>query len=139
MSNNVAMIQNPLAFMVENYMKEKVLINEFSETKVFEVLKNELPYKIFLTFTSDELCKSFVDKYNKKFFEETIAYQLYIQLCDSSINPETMKNEILKKEEKKVPYTFDFPYEGEYFLDYLNSPEKQGLLYKNEEAKKKNI
>ena len=137
MSKNIAVIQNPLAFMDEIYMKEKVLINEFSETKVFEVLKNELPYKIFLTFTSDELCKSFIDKYNKKFFEETIGYQLYIELCDSTISPETMKNEILKKEKKKVPYTFDFPYENEYFLDYLNSPEKQGLLYKNEEAKKK--
>ena len=137
MSKNVAVIQNPLAFMVENYMKEKVLINEYSETKVYEVLKNELPHKIFLTFASDELCKSFIDKYNKKFFEKTVDYQLNIELKDSSINPEVMKSEILKEEEKKVPYMFDFPYESEYFLDYLNSPEKPGLLYKNEEAKKK--
>ena len=139
MSKNVAVIQNPIAFMVESYMKEKVLINEFSETKLYEVLKNELPFKIFLTFASDELCKSFIDKYNKKFFEDTVGYQLNIELSDSSVNPEIMKSEILKEEEKKLPYLFDFPYESEYFLDYLNSPEKQGLLYKNEEAKKKYI
>ena len=62
MSKNVAIIQNPLSFMVENYMKNKVLINEFENTKVYLVLKNELPFKIFLTFNSDELCKSFIEK-----------------------------------------------------------------------------
>ena len=137
MSKNVAIIQNPLTFMVENYMKNKVLQNEFSNTKLYLVLKNELPYKIFLTFESDELCKSFIDKYNQKFFEETVGYKLNIELCDPSINPEVMKSEILKSEESKNPYIFDFPYENEWWLDYVSQPEKPGLLYKNEEAKKK--
>ena len=111
MSKNVAIIQNPLTFMVENYMKNKVLQNEFSNTKLYLVLKNELPYKIFLTFESDELCKSFIDKYNQKFFEETVGYKLNIELSVPSINPEVMKSEILKSEESKNPYIFDFPYE----------------------------
>ena len=123
--------------MVENYMKNKVLQNEFSNTKVYIVLKNELPYKIFLTFESDELCKSFIDKYNQKFFEETVGYKLNIELSVPSINPEVMKSEILKSEESKNPYIFDFPYENEWWLDYVSQPEKPGLLYKNEEAKKK--
>ena len=137
MSKNVAIIQNPLTFMVENYMKNKVLQNEFSNTKLYLVLKNELPYKIFLTFESDELCKSFIDKYNQKFFEETVGYKLNIELSDPSLNPEVMKSEILKSEESKNPYIFDFPYENEWWLDYVSQPEKPGLLYKNEEAKKK--
>ena len=137
MSKNIAIIQNPLTFMVENYMKNKVLLNEYANTKIYLVLKNELPYKIFLTFESDDLCKSFIDKYNQKFFEETVDYKLNIELNDSSINPEKMKNEILKAEEKKLPYKFDFPYENEWMLDYVSQPEKSGLLYKNEEAKKK--
>ena len=137
MSKNTAIIQNPLTFMVENYMKNKVLLNEYANTKIYLVLKNELPYKIFLTFESDDLCKSFIEKYNQNFFEETVDYKLNIELNDSSINPEKMKNEILKAEEKKLPYKFDFPYENEWMLDYVSQPEKSGLLYKNEEAKKK--
>ena len=137
MSKNKAIIQNPLPFMVENYMKNKVLQNEFSNTKVYLVSKEELPYKIFLTFDSDELCKTFIDKYNQKFFEETVGYKLNIELNDSSMNPEKMKSEILKEEEKKISYIFEFPYENEWWLDYISQPEKAGLLYKNEEAKKK--
>ncbi len=137
MSKNVAVIQNPLAFMTESYLKNKVLLNEYENTKIVSVLKNELPHKIFLTFDSDELCKSFIDKYNGNFFEKLIDYKLLIELSDPSINPEIMKNEILKSEENKVPYIFDFPYENEWWLDYISQPEKQGLLYKNEEAKKK--
>ena len=40
MNEKVAIIQNPLAFMVENYMKNKVLLNEYANTKVYLVLKN---------------------------------------------------------------------------------------------------
>ena len=50
-----------------------------------------------------------------------------------------MKSEILKSEESKVPYIFEFPYENEWWLDYISQPEKAGLLYKNEEGKKKFI
>ena len=139
MSKNFAVIQNALAFMVENYMKKKVLLNEYSNTKVFVVLKDELPHKIFLTFQSDDLCKSFIDKFNDKFFEETVGYKLLIELSDSSIDPQKMQTEILKSEEKKVPYAFEFPYEREWRIDYVSQPEKPGLLYKNEEAKKKYI
>ena len=137
MNEKVAIIQNPLAFMVENYMKNKVLLNEYANTKVYLVLKNQLPYKIFLTFESNDLCKSFIEKYNQKFFDEYIGYKLNIELNSQSINPEKMKSEILKEEEKKNPYIFEFPYEDEWMLDYVSQPEKPGLLYKNEEAKKK--
>ena len=84
MSKNIAIIQNPLTFMVENYMKNKILQNEYEKTTVFLLLKNELPHKIFLTFESDELCKSFIEKYNQKFFEDSIEYKLTTELSDPS-------------------------------------------------------
>ena len=68
MSQLSAIIKNPLPFMTENYMKTKVLVDKYVDTKINMVLKNELPCKIFLTFSSEELCKSFLENYNKKFF-----------------------------------------------------------------------
>ena len=100
MSKNFAVIQNPLAFMNEKYMKNKVLLNEYDKTKINIVLKNELPHKIFLTFDSENLCQSFIEKYNQKFFENSIDYKLNIELSDKSINPVEMQNEIKKKRRK---------------------------------------
>ena len=137
MNTNFAIIQNPLTFMHENYMKNKVLINEYEKTKINIVLKNQLPYKIFLTFDSEQLCQSFIDKYNQKFFEETVGYKLVIEFNDKSVKPEDMQKEINKNEEHKNPYKFQFPYENEWFMDYVHQADKSGLLYKNEDAKKK--
>ena len=137
MSKNTTIIENPLTFVVENYLKKYAIKDEFSTTKIYMVLKNELPYKVFLTFDNDTLCAKFIEKYNQKSFESNIDYKLNIVLNEKSINPEVMKSEILKSEEKKNPYIFEFPYENEWWIDYMTSPEKPGLLYKNEEAKKK--
>ena len=68
MSKNIAIIENPLPFMVEGYIKQKALQNEFSSTKIYMVLKDELPHKVFLTFDSDDLCSKFIEKYNGKSF-----------------------------------------------------------------------
>ena len=94
MSKNVAIIENPLSFMVEGYIRKKALQNEFSSTKVYMVLKDELPHKIFLTFDSDTLCTQFIEKYNQKSFEPNIDYKLKIVLNEKSINPELLKSEI---------------------------------------------
>ena len=137
MSKNIAIIENPLPFMVENYIKKKALQSEFSSTKVYMISKDELPHKIFLTFASDELCSKFIQKYHKNNFDPKIDYKLSIVLNDKQLNPEIIKSEILKSEEKKNPYIFDFPYENEWSIDYVTNNEKPGLLYINEEAKKK--
>ena len=137
MSKNIAIIENPLPFMVENYIKKKALQSEFSSTKVYMISKDELPHKIFLTFASDELCSKFIQKYNKNNFDPKIDYKLSIVLNDKQLNPEIIKSEILKSEEKKNPFIFDFPYENEWSIDYVTNNEKPGLLYINEEAKKK--
>ena len=46
-----------------------------------------------------------------------VGYKLLIELSNSSIDPQKMQSEILKSEEKKVPYVFDFPYEKEWIID----------------------
>ena len=116
MSKNIAIIENPLAFMVEGYIKQKALQDEFSTTKIYMVLKDELPHKVFLTFDSDSLCSKFIEKYNGKSFEDKIEYKLNIVLNEKGLNPEVMKSEILKTEEKKNPYIFEFPYENEWWI-----------------------
>ena len=137
MSKNIAIIENPLPFMVENYIKKKALQNEFASTKVYMINKDELPHKIFLTFATDELCSQFIQKYNQNNFDTKIDYKLNIVLNEKGLNQEIIKSEILKSEEKKKQYIFDFPYENEWSIDYVINQEKPGLLYINEEAKKK--
>ena len=137
MSKNIAVIENPLPFIVESYIKKQLLKDEFSSTKIYTILKNELPYKIFLTFDSDTLCSKFIETYHQKKFDTNIDYKLNIILKEEQINPEEIKNEILKEEqEKKKPYIFEFAYEDEWWIDYVTNPDKPGLLYKNEEKKK---
>lgn len=135
MSKNVAVVQNPVTFMTENYMKTNVLINEFASVTLIIINKYETPYKLFLTFPDEKLCQTFIEKYNKKFFDEKINYQLEIEINNKKI--QDIQNEIKNIEEKLEPYIFDYPYEDEWWLDYISQPEKSGLLYKNEEAKDK--
>ena len=133
MSKNIAVIENPLPFIVESYIKKQLLKDEFSSTKIYTILKNELPYKIFLTFDSDTLCSKFIETYHQKKFDTNIDYKLNIVLKEEQINPEEMKNQILKEEqEKKKPYIFEFAYEDEWWIDDVRNPDKPGLLYKNE-------
>ena len=75
MIKTVAIIENPLAFMVEVYIKKKALQNEFSSTKVYMIVKDELPHKIFLTFDSDTLCAQFIEKYNQKLADATLTHK----------------------------------------------------------------
>ena len=89
--------------------------------------------------TNSESLEKELDFYKDKFIyikpEQSIDYKLNIVLNEKSINPEQMKSEILKLEEKKNPYIFEFPYENEWWIDYVTNPDKAGLLYKNEEGK----
>ena len=71
-NKNIAVITNPLPFMSENYMKKKALKDEYASTKLYLILKDELPYKIFLTFDSDALCASFIEKYSQNFLSQIL-------------------------------------------------------------------
>lgn len=131
MSNEYILIKNPLPFMNEKYIKSK-LENKFSNIKTKVLLKNELPYSILICFDKKEVADSFMKEYNDKYFDDTINYNLDIEKTEKTL-------EELQKEIKNdlIPYNFEIPYENIWKIDYVNSPEKSGLFYINEEEKTK--
>lgn len=136
-------IQNPLPFMIESYFKSKVFKpqSKYTSCSLEIIYKNELPYKIIITLPSEETQKSFIKQFDgpSNFFEPDILYPLSIEPFTENLSDYKQKiaEEIKNESENLAEYKFDFPYESEYFLDYISQPEKVGLVYKNEEAKKK--
>ena len=135
MAINSILIQNPLPFMVESYMKKKVLEGKYSSGKMNILLKDDLPNKILISFQKEDLCDSFLNSFNGKFFEDKINYKLIIEKCQKSA--EEIQKEIDQNKTVYEPYNFEIVYEKEWKTDYVNSPEQPGLLYINEEAKQK--
>ena len=135
MTTNSILIQNPLPFMIESYMKKKVLEGKYSLGKIQFILKDGLPNKILISFEKEDLCDSFIKDFNHKFFEDKFNYELIIE--KSLKTGEETQKEIDQNKIEFQPYKFDIIYEKEWKIDYVNSPEKPGLLYINEEAKNK--
>jgi len=119
--------------MVESYMKKKVLEGKYSSGKINYILKYDLPYKIILSFNNDDLSNSFINDYNAKFFDDKLDYKLNIEKTQKTV--EEIQKETEENKNELEPYNFDIQYENEWKNDYVNSPEKSGLLYINEEAK----
>ena len=135
MITNSILIQNPLPFMIESYMKKKVLEGKYSSGKMNIILKDDLPNKILIFFEKEDLCESFLKAFNGKFFDDKINYELNIEKCKKS--SEEIQKEIDQNKSEYEKYNFEIQYEKEWKNDYVNSPEKPGLLYINEEEKNK--
>ena len=132
---NSVLIENPLPFMIESYMKKNALKGKYSSGKIQYFLKDDLPNKILISFESENLLDSFINDYNGKFFKEKLDYKLKIEKNQKT--EEEIQKEIEKIKTEYEPYKFEIQYEKEWKIDYANSPEKPGLLYINEEAKNK--
>ena len=135
MTENSVLIQNPLPFMIESYMKKKVLDGKYSSGKMKEILKYDLPNKILISFEKEDLSNSFINDFNGKFFDDKLNYELKIE--KTSKTTEEIQKEVDQNKVEYEPFNFDIQYEKEWKVDYVNSPEKPGLLYINEEAKSK--
>lgn len=138
MTSNSVLIHNPLPFMTEKIMKKKFLEGKYSSGKISKIttsLKNGLPYKILISFDKEELCDSFITNYNEKFFDNKLTYHLNIEKTQKTEDEFKKENEENKTDYQL--YKFEIEYEKEWKVDYVNSPEKPGLLYINEEAKNK--
>lgn len=135
MSKSAILIQNPLPFMNESFMKKNISKGKYSLGKIQCLLKDDLPNKILIIFDKEDLCESFINEYKGKYFDEKINYELEIEKCEKTF--EELQKEINQNKTECEPYKFDIQYEKEWKLDYVNSPEKAGLLYINEEAKNK--
>ena len=62
-----------------------------------------------------------------------MAYELKIEKATKTA--EELQKEAEQDKEEYEPLNFEIQYEKEWKVDYVNSPEKPGLLYINEEAK----
>ena len=134
-SNNLPLISlnNPLIFMDNDFLKEELLKGKYSKGEIIPISINEFPYKILFKFSEQSLIDDFISEYNNKPISEKFDYKL-------SLSKETKTEEEIKKEyenyEKLEPFKFYCDYENEWKNNYSNAPEKTGLLYINEEAKK---
>ena len=135
MAQNSLIIQNPLPFMLEPYMKKEVLTGKYSSGKLSPILLDDLLNKLIISFEKEDLIDSFINDYNGKYFNDKLDYQLKIEKCDKKV--EEIQKEVDTKKTKEEPYNFKIKYENEWKNDYVNSPEKSGLLYINEQEKTK--
>ena len=135
MTQNLLIIQNPLPFMLEPYMKKNVLTGKYSSGKIYPIYLDDYLNKLIISFEKEDLINSFINDYQGKYFNDKINYELNIEKLEKSI--EDIQNEVDKNKTKEEKYNFQLQYEKEWKNDYVNSPEKSGLLYINEEEKKK--
>ena len=135
MAQNSIIIQNPLPFMLESFMKKKVLKGKYASGKIKQILLDDFLNKLIISFEEEELANSFINDYNGKYFDDKFNYELKIEKCIKTV--EEIQKEVDEKKTKQEPYNFQIKYENEWKNDYVNSPEKSGLLYINEQEKTK--
>ena len=135
MSQNSIIIQNPLPFFIEPIMKKHVLTGKYSSGKVHPILLDGFLNKLIISFDNEEPVNSFINEFNGKYFNDKFDYQLKIEKNEKSV--EDIQKEVDEKKTKEEPYNFQIKYENEWKNDYVNSPEKEGLLYINEQEKNK--
>ena len=135
MSSNslpLILLNNPLIFMDEAYIKKIILKDKFSKGEIFPILQNEIPIKIIIQFSEESLVDEFLSKFNDKPLSEYLNYKL-------SLTKETKSKEEIQKEyenfTKLEPYQYYVDYENDWKNNYSNNPEKAGLVYLDEEAK----
>ena len=134
-SNNKALIifNNPLIFMDEKYLKNILFKEKYSKLELTPILQNEIPIKIIIQFPEEALIDEFISQYNDKPLSDKLDYKL-------SFTKETKSKEEIQKEyenfTKLEQFQLYLDYQNEWKNNYSNNPEKPGLLYINEEAKK---
>ena len=71
-------IQNPLPFMLESFMKKKVLKGKYASGKIKQILLDDFLNKLIISFEEEELANSFINDYNGKYFDDKFNYELKI-------------------------------------------------------------
>ena len=126
-------LNNPLIFMDQTYLKNKLLKDKYSKGETTSICQNEVPIKIIFKFSEEELIDQFIADYNDKPLSDKLNYKFLFSKVTNS-------EEEIKKEydnyDKLKPFIFYEDYENEWKKNYTNTTEKSGLLYINEEAKK---
>jgi len=134
-SKNLPLIilNNPLIFMDETYLKNKFLKDKYSKGEIVTISQNEIIIKAIIKFSDDSLIDQFISDFNGKPLSDQLDYKL-------SLSKETKSEEEVKKEFEDYTQLEEFKfyndYENEWKKNYTNTPQKSGLLYINEDAKK---
>ena len=85
MAQNSLIIENPLPFMIESFMKKKVLIGKYSTGKINQIFLNDFLNKLIITFDKEELTNSFMSDYNGKYFNDNLIYELKIEKFEKTV------------------------------------------------------
>ena len=129
-------IQNPLIFMNETFLKKHALNEEFSEYELKIISQNDIIYKIIISFKTEELQISFIEKFNNSFFLENINYKLIIEKFNKNEFDKLNEN-ILQSHPPLQKKNFFREYERIVFDDYEILDNKNGLLNHNEIEKER--
>ena len=115
MAQNSLIILNPLPFMLEPYMKKKVLTGKYSSGKIKPILLDDFLNKLMISFDKEELVDSFISDYNGKFFNDKLNYELKIEKNEKTT--EEIQKEVDENKTKEEPYNFQLKYEYEWKND----------------------
>ena len=131
--SSLVILNNPLIFMSPDYIKDKLIKGKYSKGEIISIIQNEIPIKIIFKFPEQSLIDEFISDYNDKPISDSFNYKL-------SLSKETKSEDEIKKNyenyTKLDEFKFYVDYENEWKKNYANNPEKSGLLYIDEEAKK---
>ena len=128
----IIILENPLIFMNETYIKTHILKDKYSDAEIIEISQNEVPIKIIIKQKEEALIDEFMTQFNNKQYCDKLNYNLLLTKTKKSIEEIKKEEENYKKLEE---YKFCMDYENEWKNNYANIPEKSGLLYINEEGK----
>jgi hypothetical protein len=101
MAQNSIIIQNPLPFMLESFMKKKVLKGKYASGKIKQILLDDFLNKLIISFEEEELANSFINDYNGKYFDDKFNYELKIEKCIKTVE-EIQKEVDEKKNETRA-------------------------------------
>ena len=131
--SSLVILNNPLVFMNTDYLKDKLIKGKYAKGEIIQISQNEIPIKIIFKFSEQSLIDEFISEYNDKPISDNFNYKL-------SLSKETKSEDEIKKNyenyTKLEEFQFYGDYENEWKKNYANNPEKSGLLYIDEEAKK---
>ena len=124
--------ENPLIFMNGEYLKKELLKNKYSKGEIIEIIQNEVPIKMIIKFNNNQLAEDFYLEYNNQKLTDKMNYIL--KLTKSNKAEEEIKQQYSNYKKLEI-FKFYMDYENEWKNNYVNDPEKSGLLYINEEGK----
>ena len=124
--------ENPLIFMNGEYLKKELLKNKYSKGEIIEIIQNEVPIKMIIKFNNNQLAEDFYSEYNNQKLTDKMNYIL--KLTKSNKTEEEIKQQYSNYKKLEI-FKFYMDYENEWKNNYVNDPEKSGLLYINEEGK----